>query len=125
MSIELTRPEEWEDRPDELTGLFAAYREACPENDGGAEFLPAIWRKIESGQSFWFSFERSARGFAAIAVAMCLLLVALNFSSSQRSAVGPISYADALANERTAERTYYAEGIRTTVPDDNGESPTR
>lgn len=115
---------------DELTALFAVYREACPDVTGGADFLPGIWRKIEARQGFWFSFEHLARGFAAVAVVMCLLLVALNFTSSQVT-VPSMSYADALASEHTAERTYYAEGIRTTTPADSAppadtsESPAR
>jgi hypothetical protein len=125
MSISVNSPEQWDDGPDELTDLFAAYREACPDVPGGADFLPGIWRKIEGRQSLWFSFEHLARGFAAVAVAMCLLLVVLNFTSSQANHVNSVSYPDALAAEHTVERTFYAEGIRTTPPDNGVKSPAR
>ena len=126
MSNRVDRPDEFRGEetggPDELTPLFAAYREACPDVESGADFLPGIWRRIERRQSFWFSFEHLGRGFAAVAVAMCLLLLVLNWTLQ---APGSLSYADALAAEHSADRTYYAEGIRTTTSDESSKSPTR
>lgn len=100
---------------DRLQELFRQYRDACPAPEPGADFLPGIWRRIELRQSFWFSFDHLSRLFAAIAIAACLVLGLLNFTplrspGQQQSVVS--SYADALAADQTAERTYYGEGIR-------------
>jgi hypothetical protein len=117
MSIPVRGSDEGSDNPDELTALFAAYRDACPEIETGPDFIPGIWTKIDARQSFWFSFERLGRGFAAAAVAVCLLLAVLNFTSNPRS-LHDVSYLDGLAAEHTsAEQTFYAEGIKATVPD--------
>lgn len=116
-SIEQNGGGDW-DAGDELSALFAAYREACPEVEPSANFLPGIWQKIEGRQSFWFSFEHLARTFAAIAVAMCLLLAALNVRASRSTVPGGVGYADALAAEHSDEAAYYAEGVRSTPPPD-------
>jgi anti-sigma-K factor RskA len=112
----MSNAENWQDdreRDDELSQLFAAYREACPETDGSTSFLAGVWQKIERRQSFWFSFEQFARQCAAFAVAVCLLLVALNIAASRQAAPLPGGYVDALAVDHSAERTYYAEGVHT------------
>jgi hypothetical protein len=108
-------PDDFSDAGDQLSHFFAAYRDACPDGDGSANFLPSIWEQIEARQSFWFSFERLARASAAVAVAVCMLLVGLNVAASRKTVPGPGGYADALAAANSAEGTYYAEGIRTTA----------
>ena len=116
MSIRLNNKQDWragDSGEDELSQLFAAYRDACPDTDGGADFLPGIWQKIEARQSLWFSFERLARACAAVAVAVCLLFVLLNVAASGRALPSPGGYVDGLAADRSLEGTYYAEGIRT------------
>lgn len=102
---------------DELDSLLHLYREACTAPDPSADFMPRLWAKIEERQTFWFSFTHLSRAAATAAAAMCLLLALLNFSHNPYSSV--ISYPDALAASHSAERTFYAEGIRnSSVPDD-------
>ena len=43
-----------------LDALFRAYRDACPAPEASANFMPNLWRRIESRQRFTFSFRRMA-----------------------------------------------------------------
>jgi len=57
-----------------LDALFGAYREACGETDASANFMPNLWARIESRQSFSFSFRRMANAFATATVALTIAL---------------------------------------------------
>ncbi len=94
-----------------LNELFRAYRAACPEIEPDSNFMPGVWEKIESRYSFWFVFERFARTATSVIAALCLVLLALNFSSSIESHRASASYMDALLAEHSAEKTYYTEAI--------------
>ena len=63
---------------DGLQGLFAAYREACPDPEPGRDFMPRLWQKIEARRAFSSRLKRLAKGVitaaAAAALAMALLL---------------------------------------------------
>jgi len=107
----------------QLDELFERYRAACPEVEPSANFMPAIWSRIERRGSFPLVFERLTRIFVAGAAAACLLLTALTALPARRSAPAavPATYADALYADSSAERTYYTEAVRSTdnlVPED-------
>ena len=57
-----------------LDALFGAYRDACPTPEASANFMPTLWARIESRQSFTFSFRRMANGFVTAAVALTIAL---------------------------------------------------
>jgi len=57
-----------------LDALLAAYRAACNGPEPSANFMPELWARIESRQSFTFSFRRMANAFATAAVALSLAL---------------------------------------------------
>jgi hypothetical protein len=63
---------------DGLEGLFAAYRDACPDPEPGGDFMPQLWQKIEAKRAFAYRLKRLARGIitaaAAAALAMTLFL---------------------------------------------------
>jgi len=52
-----------------LNALFRAYGKACIAPEPSANFMPQLWQKIESRQTFSFFFGRVARGFVTAAVA--------------------------------------------------------
>jgi len=54
---------------EKLDALFRAFA-ACPVPEPSANFMPMLWQKIESRQTFTFSFRRMANAFAAAAVAL-------------------------------------------------------
>src|SRR5260370_24916805 len=70
---------EWNEQPlpEELKGLLASYREALPDADPAANFMPALWSRIESRKSFTYTFRRLARGLVTAAVAACLVMSGL------------------------------------------------
>jgi hypothetical protein len=95
-----------------LDDLFLRYRESCPDMEPGANFMPDLWRKIEARRGFWSVFSHFGRIAAPACAAVCLLFLLLNLTSASDSHLAP-TYADALAADHSAEKTYYAEAIRT------------
>ncbi len=95
-----------------LDTLLGAYRRACPDVEPTANFMPAIWQKIEARRSFWFVFQREARAVMTASAALFVLLLVLNFFSGSQSHWAASTYADALMADHTAEKTYYTEAIR-------------
>ena len=53
-----------------LDVLFQAYRDACVAPEASANFMPNLWAKIESRQSFALSFQRMAKALTTAAVAL-------------------------------------------------------
>lgn len=98
----------------QLDPLFAAYRDACPELEPSAHFMPELWQKIDARRSFWSVFQREARTFITASAALCLLLLVLNFVGLSNTHALASTYADALMADHSAENTYYTEAIRTT-----------
>jgi hypothetical protein len=102
---------------DGLDDLFGRYRAACPEIEPGANFMPAIWQKIEARQSFWSVFDRFGAKLTTASALICLLLLALNLFFSPGALNLVPTYADALMADHSAERTDYGEAIRS-APND-------
>ena len=57
-----------------LDALFQAYRNACVAPETSANFMPNLWARIESRQSFPLVFQRMANFLATAAVALSLVL---------------------------------------------------
>jgi len=55
-----------------LDALFRAYHAACPVPEASANFMPELWQKIESRQTFTFSFRRMANALVTAAVALSI-----------------------------------------------------
>ena len=81
-----------------LDALFRAYRNACPDPEASANFMPTLWARIESRQTFLFSFRRMANAFVTAAVALSIALGV--YMSIPRSTTGsyPQTYIEALAD---------------------------
>jgi hypothetical protein len=95
-----------------LDDLFLRYRSACPEAEPSPNFMPNVWRRIESRRSFRFVFQQLARPLMAGSAALLVLLLILNLVSSQATRLTAPSYVDALLADHSAEKTYYTEAIR-------------
>lgn len=82
---------------DELDALFRAYRDACPDPEASANFMPTLWARIESRQTFLFSFRRMANAFVTAAVALSIALGV--YLTVPRSAQSPAAetYVEVLA----------------------------
>ena len=92
-----------------LDALFAQYRDACPEVDGGANFMPQLWQKIESRQSVPFVMGRFTKVFMSAAAALCLMMSLLMFApSSSSGSATMMSYLEVLDQEQTLQAVYGA-----------------
>jgi len=86
--------------PDELRAMFASYREALPDRDPGADFMPQLWSRIDSRRSVSFNFGRLAKGFVSVALASCLAMSVLFLTPvTQKSPIYGATYLDALASD--------------------------
>src|ERR1700730_13202033 len=81
--MEQGNPSERETRLDEL---FMAYRAACPDPDASANFMPAIWAKIETREVSTNWFGRVAKALVTAALAASMILGMMMSSTSQSTA---------------------------------------
>lgn len=81
---------------EKLDALFGAYRDSCPVPEASANFMPNLWAKIESRQTFTFSFRRMATGFVTAALALSLAL-GVYMSMPHANPNSPQTYLEALA----------------------------
>jgi len=84
---------------EKLDALFRAYRDSCPVPEASANFMPNLWAKIESRQTFTFSFRRMATGFVTAALALSLAL-GVYMSMPHANPNSPQTYLEALAESR-------------------------
>jgi len=83
---------------EKLDALFRAYRYACPDPEASANFMPNLWARIESRQTFLFSFRRMANGFVTAALALSIALgVYMSIPRTTPSASSE-TYVEALAD---------------------------
>ena len=92
-------------REEQLDALFRVYGAACPTPEPGPNFMPQLWRRIESRQTVTFSFRRMANAFVTAAVAASLALGVYMAAPRARQAniSAYASYVDVLAANNTIE----------------------
>jgi len=83
---------------EKLDALFRAYRDACPDPEASANFMPTLWARIDSRQTYLFSFRRMANAFVTAALALSIALGV--YMTIPRSTPGstPETYVEALAD---------------------------
>jgi hypothetical protein len=64
-----------------LDRLFERYAHACPDVDAGANFMPAIWQRIDARRGFSFKLASYARILAMTAASICLAAGLFEMSS--------------------------------------------
>lgn len=71
-----------------LDALFAEYREAMPDPEASADFLPKLWQRIEARrvENLWI-FRRLAQACVAATVALALLLSTVLMPSTDTSEI--------------------------------------
>jgi hypothetical protein len=96
-----------------LDRLFLEYRDACDAPELSANFMPALWQKIEARQSYSWIFKKvSGWLVAASAAASAVLAVALlTMPSSPVNVMNAETYVDALAADHVAEYALYTEPV--------------
>lgn len=80
-----------------LSRLFAAYREACPDPEPGANFTPRLWEMIEARQMYATGFQRLARTIITAAVAASLMMGIYWAVPENRSVAASSTYLELLA----------------------------
>ena len=86
-----------------LDALFGAYRAACKGPEPSANFMPELWARIESRQSFTFSFRRMANAFATAAMALSLALGVYMAIPNTNSSFYGETYVEVLADANTPD----------------------
>jgi hypothetical protein len=105
---------------DRLDNLFRAYRGACIPPEPSANFMPQLWQRIESRQTFSFFFGRVARGFVTAAVAATLAM-AFYLSVPRNVGTYTSTYVEVLAASHSTESPdlYETAGYElTSTPDE-------
>ncbi len=97
--------------------LIAEYRDACPEVDGGADFMPGVWRRIEARRRSVFAWARMSRRVLAAAAAICFLFgvvlnTAINSSLPASSYVEVLDDDDDEAVDQLHPASYSPDGDR-------------
>jgi len=113
--------EQW-DREKELDALFAKYKAAMPDPDASSNFMPELWRRIETRQSFTLRVRKLTQVFVGTSAAISLLFamfLVVPGSSSRTELHG--TYVDVLAAAHPADNLT-ALGI---APHDTAEPTTK
>jgi hypothetical protein len=101
----MMRPgEDLERRFDELLGR---YREACPDPEASATFMPGLWQKIEARQNYLLEWKRWTQGFLAGAVAASALFIVLQVLPKPSTDFYTSTYVETLADEQAPERMVF------------------
>ena len=88
---------------DQLDALFRAYHNACPTPEPSANFMPQLWQRIESRQTYGFSFRRMAHALVTAAVAATICLGVYTTMRHSDTAMYSQSYVEALAENNTID----------------------
>jgi hypothetical protein len=90
---------------DELTALFAAYREALPDPDPSAGFMPQMWTKIDARRRSNRGIQLLARRFVAMggALATALALLVLILGPQTTSPLNTATYVEVLAADQQVD----------------------
>ena len=103
-----------------LDSLFRAYREACPDTEPGANFMPDLWRRIEARQGVTFSLRRMASAFVTAALAFSLLLGVYMALPRQNAAYYSETYVEALDAANTLDFSDTFAPVRGDQPSEVG-----
>lgn len=92
----------------DLDALLRAYREACAAPELSANFMPAVWRRIEERQRSQFFLGRWARTLVTAAAVLSLGMAAYVYIPHTRN-VTVESYVEASDASHAPDSAYLAE----------------
>jgi hypothetical protein len=84
------------ERESRLDEMFRAYRDACPVPDVSANFMPALWARIEAREVSTNWFGHVAKALVTAALAASVILGMMISSTNQSSAFFNATFVDAL-----------------------------
>jgi hypothetical protein len=83
---------------DRLDGLWKEYREACPDPEASAGFIPGLWQRIEARRAANFSiFRRLAQVCVGATLALAVLMAAVLIPRLENALFYNATYVDVLA----------------------------
>lgn len=89
---------------DKLDALFAEFRSACPDPEPSANFMPAMWKRIEARRTATVSvFRHWAQACVMATVAATLLIGAVLIPRFQDKPAANASYLEALSAEHSSD----------------------
>ena len=87
-----------------LDALFAEYRSACPDPEPSADFMPAMWKRIEARRTATVSvFRHWAQACVMATVALTLLIGVVLIPRLQSDPASNSSYVEALMLEHSSD----------------------
>ena len=105
----MSEPSNLHELENRLDRLFAEYRSQCPDPEPGANFMPALWSRIENSRSFTVNLRRWAQAFATAAAAISLLMALYLVIPQGSSPVYSVTYLDVLSGEHSPDALAYDE----------------
>lgn len=88
-----------------LDEWFSAYRDACPEPEPSADFMPRLWARIEGRREFQAAaaWRRWTEAFLSLAAAASLLIVLTQAVPQSTPAYYHSTYLDQLSEDEGPE----------------------
>lgn len=86
-----------------LDRLFADYRTACPDPEPGANFMPALWQRIEARRNPVLQWVTLSRRALVGALALCLVLGFVMGTALSSSQFYQSTYIEALDDDAAPE----------------------
>jgi hypothetical protein len=92
----------------DLDRLFERYARACPETEAGANFMPALWQRIDARRGFSFKLASYARILAMSAASLCLAAGIFEISSyGPKQQLASKHFVDVLDDDDDSEALIY------------------
>jgi len=86
------------ENPDKLDALWAEYRQAIPDPDPSASFMPGLWQRIEARRSANVKMlRRIAQVCVAATLALTVVMGVVLLPKIEHSAVYSSTYVDVIA----------------------------
>ena len=92
-----------QDREQRLNEWFREYRAACPDIEAGANFMPALWARIEARRNPMREWVTLSRRALVAAMALCLVLGVILGTAITSSPFYQLTYVEALDDASTPE----------------------
>lgn len=102
-----------------LAELFRSYREACPDPEPGADFMPGLWAKIEGRRRSLLTLRRWTGAFVAAAMALSLVM-AIQTLRQADPGLHPFSYVETLGTDEPFETFAYGDVAYLEAPENPG-----
>ena len=101
-----------------LDECFAAYRDACPDPEPAADFMPRLWARIEGRRESQaaVAWRRWTEAFLSLAAAACLAIVLLQVVPQTAPVYYHSTYLDQLSEEAGPEHMLLQDVAQAEAP---------